>query len=177
MKRMLRWLSIVVVVLLVAVAALVGYVYVVSSRLMARTYSVGSLPSVTVPTDPAALARGKYLTEHVAVCVECHGEDLGGKLVDDNFAMGRIQSANLTRGQGGIGASYTDQDFVRTIMHGVKRDGHSVVYMPSGDYRFTSDDLGAILGYVRSVPPVDRVPAPMSIGPMARTLGLFTDFP
>jgi cytochrome c553 len=27
------------------------------------------------------------------------------------------------------------------------------------------------------VPPVDRVPTPMSVGPMARALGLFTEFP
>jgi mono/diheme cytochrome c family protein len=49
--------------------------------------------------------------------------------------------------------------------------------MPSDDYRFTEDDLGAVLGYVRSLPPVDRVLPPKSPGPMARILGVFTDFP
>jgi mono/diheme cytochrome c family protein len=177
MKRILRWLVIAVVVLLVVVAALVGYIYVASARLLARTYTINTLPRVSVRSDPSSLARGKYLVEHVAMCVECHGNDLGGKIVDDSVVMGRLSAANLTRGRGGIGASYSDEDFVRAVLHGVKRDGHTVVFMPSADYQFTEEDFGALVGYIRSVPPVDRVPQPMSVGPMARALGLFTDFP
>ena len=177
MKRILRWLSIVVVVLLVVVATVVGYVYAASARLLARTYTTGALPPVSVRSDPPSQARGKYLFERVAVCVECHGSDLGGKVVDDSVAMGRLSSANLTRGRGGIGASYSDEDFVRAILHGVKRDGHTVVFMPSADYQFTEEDFGALVAYIRSVPPVDREPPSMSVGPMARALGLFTDFP
>jgi mono/diheme cytochrome c family protein len=177
MKRILRWVLILVVVLLAVVTATVGYVYIATTRLMARTYVANTVPQVRVRTDPAALARGKYMAEHVALCVECHGEDLGGKIVGDSFPMGRLASANLTRGKGGIGSAYSDEDFVRAIVHGVKRDGRAVIFMPSAESRFTEEDLGSILGYVRSMPAVDRVPPPMSIGPMARMLGLFTDFP
>ena len=91
--------------------------------------------------------------------------------------MGRLASANLTRGRGGLGATYADRDFVRAIVHGVKRDGHTLVYMPSADYQFTEADLGAVLGYLQSLPPVDREQPPAQIGPIARALGLFTDFP
>src|SRR6185436_3298983 len=113
-------------------------------------------PRVAIPADPVAIARGKYLAEKVAVCTECHGADLGGKVVEDDAAMGRLVASNLTRGRGGLPADYADQDFVRVLTHGVKRDGHSVVFMPVVDYRFTEDDLGAIIAYVKSVPPVDR---------------------
>jgi mono/diheme cytochrome c family protein len=143
---------------------------------MARTYVVQP-PSVPIPADPAAIARGKYLAEKVAVCTECHGSDLGGKVVQDNVAFGRLVSANLTRGRGGLPADYSDQDFVRVLTHGVKRDGHSVIFMPSADYVFTPEDLGAIVAYVKSMPPVDRTVPTMSVGPMARALGLFVDFP
>ena len=177
MKRILRWLFIVVAVLLVGAAAFVGYVYVASARLLARTYTTDTLLSVSVRSDTASLTRGKYLAERVAMCVECHDQDLGGKLLSDSFALGRLASTNLTSGRGGIGATYSDQDFVRAILHGVRRDGRSVTYMPSADYQFTEEDFGALVGYLRSLPPVDRVPPPMSIGPMARALGLFTDFP
>jgi mono/diheme cytochrome c family protein len=176
MRRLLKWLAIFVAGIGIAIAALVAYVYVASSRVIARTYAV-EVPRVPIPSDPASIARGKYLAEKVAVCTECHGTDLGGKVVDDNFPMGRLVAVNLTRGRGGLPAAYSDQDFVRALTHGVKRDGHSVVFMPVVDYRFTADDLGAIVAYVKSMPPVDRTMPTMSVGPMARALGLFVDFP
>ena len=118
---------------------------------MARTYTVET-PQVPIPSDPASIARGKYLAEKVAVCTECHGTDLGGKVVEDDVAMGRLVAVNLTRGRGGLPADYSDQDFVRALTHGVKRDGRSVIFMPTADYVFTADDLGAIVAYVKSLP-------------------------
>jgi len=176
MRRLLKWLGILVVGIGIAIAALVAYVYVASGRVMARTYAVEP-PRVPVPTDAASIARGKYLAEKVAVCTECHETDLGGKVVYDDVTMGRLVAVNLTRGRGGLPADYSDQDFVRALTHGVKRDGQSVTFMPVVDYRFTADDLGAIVAYTKSVPPVDRTVPTMSVGPMARALGLFADFP
>jgi mono/diheme cytochrome c family protein len=176
MKQLLKWTFRLVVLLLLLVAALVGYVYYASGREMARTYTV-TVPTLTIPTDPASVARGKYLVEHVSMCVECHDKDLGGKIVADNFAMGRLASANLTRGRGGIGGSLSDEDFVRTLLHGVRPDGRSLTFMPVADFHFNEADAGAIVAYIKSVPPVDRELPPMSVGPMARALGLFTNFP
>jgi mono/diheme cytochrome c family protein len=176
MRRLLKWFGILVAGIGIAIIALLGYVYVASSRVIARTYTVDA-PRVAVPTDPVSIGRGKYLAEKVAVCTECHGADLGGKVVEDDAAMGRLVASNLTRGRGGLPADYADQDFVRVLTHGVKRDGHSVVFMPVVDYRFTPEDLGAIIAYVKSVPPVDRTVPAMSVGPVARALGLFVDFP
>jgi len=177
MKRLLKWLAIVFGVILLVIGGFLVYVYTASANLMARTYTGIQPPQVTIPTDAASIARGKYLAEKVAICVECHGEDLGGKVVQDDAAFGRLVSANLTRGRGGLPADYSDQDFVRVLTHGVKRDGKSVIFMPSVDYVFTPEDLGAIVAYVKSMPPVDRTVPAMSVGPMARALGLFVDFP
>lgn len=176
MKRFVKWIGILAGALVVAVLSLAAYVYLASSRVMARTYSVQA-PVVPIPTDAASIARGKYLTEKVAVCTDCHGRDLGGQIVDDNAALGRLVASNVTRGRGGLPADYTDEDFVRVLTHGVKRDGRSVVFMPVVDYVFTAEDLGAIVAYVKSVPPVDRTVPTMSVGPMARALGLFSNFP
>jgi mono/diheme cytochrome c family protein len=176
MRRLLKWLAIVVAAIGVAILALVAYVYVASGRVMARTYAV-DVPRVPIPTDPASIARGKYLAEKVAVCTECHGTDLGGKVVEDDVAMGRLVASNLTRGRGGLPADYSDQDFVRALTHGVKRDGRSVIFMPSADYTFTADDLGAIVAYVKSMPAVDRTLPATAVGPVARALGLFVNFP
>jgi mono/diheme cytochrome c family protein len=176
MKWLLKWTFRLVVLVVLVVAACVGYVYYASGREMARTYTV-AVPSVTIPTDAASIARGKYLAEKVSMCVECHGEDLGGKVMSDNFAFGRIASANLTKGQGGIGSTYSDEDFVRALTHGVRKDGHTVIFMPSQDYHFSEADLGAVIAYVKSVPAVDRVPPEKVIGPMARALSVFAGFP
>jgi mono/diheme cytochrome c family protein len=176
MKRLVKWTIRIVAVFVLALAALVAYVYVASGRALSRTYAVTPAP-ISVPTDTASIARGKYLTEAVATCTECHGKDLGGRVFLDNAAMGRFVAPNITRGRGGPGASYADQDFVRVILHGVRRDGRSVTLMPSDTYRFTEADLAAIIAYVRSVPPVDRELPASSPGPVARALSVFVDFP
>jgi mono/diheme cytochrome c family protein len=176
MKRIFRWVLILVAALVLGVVALVAYVFIASNRLMARTYVV-DVPRITVASDPDTIARGKYLVENVALCVDCHGPDLGGKLVEESFPMGRLASANLTRGAGGLPPDYSDEDILRVLTHGVKRDGRSVIFMPSADYRFTAADAAAVIAYVRSVPPVDRAVPPIAVGPVARALGLFTPFP
>ena len=176
MRRILGWVLVLVGALAVAAVVLVMYVFVATNRLMARTYTV-DVPQVTIASDGATLARGQYLVEKVALCVDCHDRDLGGKVVENSFAMGRLVSANLTRGSGGLPADYSDQDMLRVLTHGVKRDGQSVIFMPSAEYQFTAEDAGAIIAYVRSVPPVNRRLPASSVGPVARALGLFTDFP
>ena len=58
---------------------------------------------------------------------------------------------------------------MRALTHGVKKDGQSVIFMPSQDYKFTEADMAALIAYIRSVPPVDReVPAPESASWRAR---------
>jgi mono/diheme cytochrome c family protein len=155
---------------LVAMVVLAGVlVYALSERRMRRAYVV-SAPPIAVPTDPESIARGKRLATVVAPCGECHGRDFGGKLMVDEWAMGTLYGANLTRGRGGIGAAYTDADWVRALLHGVRRDGRSVVFMPSHDFHFTEQDTAALIAFFRALPPIDRdIPGPR-VGIMARAL-------
>ena len=176
MKRLLTWGVRVVVVLIAAVVLFVAYVYVATSRRMAQQYDVRT-PAVAIPAGAEAIARGKYIATRVSMCTECHGDDLGGKVIEDSFAMGRLVGTNLTRGRGGIGTPYTDEDFVRALLHGVRRDRRSVIFMPSADFHFTAADLGALLAYIRSLPPVDRELPPLRVGPVARTLTVLAGFP
>jgi len=55
-------------------------------------------------------------------------------------------------------------------VHGVNKNGHSVIFMPSQDARLTAADLGAVIAYIRSVPPVDRELPGIRLGPIARAL-------
>jgi mono/diheme cytochrome c family protein len=103
--------------------------------------------------------------------MDCHGRDLGGTKVIEDGAMGRVHGPNLTTGRGGLPASFRDEDWVKAIRHGVATDGRGLFLMPSMEYsRFTEADLGDLLAYIKSVPPVDRERVPLSIGPVARAL-------
>ena len=55
----------------------------------------------------------------VAACAVCHDADLGGKLYAEMGPVGVVAGRNLTRGKGGIGAEFTDADWVRAIRYGV----------------------------------------------------------
>jgi mono/diheme cytochrome c family protein len=109
----------------------------------------------------------------------CHSADLGGGIFIDDPAIGRVFAANLTKGRGGIGGEYSQEDWVRTLRHGVKPNGRSVFIMPSNDfYYLTDEDLGAMIAFLNTLPPVDREAEPPSITPMAKVLyalGAFGD--
>ncbi|HEU4700560.1 MAG TPA: c-type cytochrome [Gemmatimonadales bacterium] len=154
------------------VVALAG-VYVTSNQRFARTWQVPASP-VVAATDSAAVERGRHMVEAIGKCADCHGDDLGGKTMIDDAAMGRLYAPNLTRGQGGIGAR-SDAELERAIRHGLRPDGRPLLFMPAEGFQVMSDgDLADVLAYLRTVPPVDRTgPAPR-VGPMARSLYLFT---
>jgi cytochrome c553 len=175
MRSVVRWLVRLVTVLVAAVLIFLGYVYVRTSRAMAATYQV-TVPAVQIPADAAAIERGRYISERVSMCSDCHGKDLGGRIVEESFAMGRMSAPNLTRGKGGIGASYTDADYVRTLMHGVRPDGRSVLIMPSSEYRFSERSLADLIAYLKQVPPVDREMPKPTAGPLARVLAVVAGY-
>jgi cytochrome c553 len=172
-KRLLRYLLYSVAVILLAVAGLVAYGYLNLHSRMDRTYAV-TVPPVVVPHgDAAAIERGRYLATSVASCVDCHDNDFGGRVFIDVGPMATIHGTNLTRGKGGIGASYTDDDLVRALAHGVRKDGRSVIYMPSHFYKLSEPDTGAIIAFIRSLPPVDREHPSPRYGPLGAVLTAF----
>jgi mono/diheme cytochrome c family protein len=155
-------------VALIVVAACV--VYIVSERHVTRRYALVT-ETIPIPTDSASIARGRHLARAIAKCADCHTESLGGQVFLDNPAMGRFVPLNLTRGKGGLGATLTDADWVRAIRHGVGHDGRALRIMPSRDFRDLSvADLGAIIAYAKSVPPVDNELPPNTLGPVSRAL-------
>jgi hypothetical protein len=134
-----------------------------------RTYKV-NVAKVAIPQGAEAIAQGRHLAA-TRGCFDCHGEDLAGLIVIDDSAMGVVAGPNLTRGPGGLAASFGDDDYVRAIRHGIAPDGHPLFLMPSTDYApFSDEDLGALIAYLKSVPPVNRARGPVQVGPLARLL-------
>lgn len=171
MKPLLKFLGYGIAVLVAVIAVAAATVYFVSNAKLKKTYAVNAKPAPLPPAgDAAAIARGRHLSV-TRGCSDCHGADLGGAKVFENPAMGAVHAPNLTRGAGGLPADWTDVDFVRAIRHGVARDGRGLFLMPSMDYaEFSDADMGALIAYVKSVPPVDRPRGPVALGPVARAL-------
>ena len=175
MKTILKWTGIVFGGL-IGLAVLAGLVlYPIGMEKLTRSYPGIPVETVSIPTGPDAVARGSHIAI-VRKCAECHGENLGGKLLTDDPILGTIPASNLTSGKGGIGKSYSDTDWIRAIRHGVKPDGRVEVFMY--DYSTKSDqDLGALIAYLKQIPQVDsHYPATRfgPVVPIAPAIGVFT---
>ena len=158
-KRIGLGLSGLIVLLIVAVFIL----NLVGTNRMQNAPEVAAR-SVPVPTDADALARGQHLS-YIMGCVSCHGADLQGAPFTADPAINLyLPAPNLTTGQGGVAATYTDTDWVRAIRHGIGQDGRVLGAMPSNFFaNLNDDDLGALIAYAKSVPPVDNDLGPRQI--------------
>lgn len=153
-----------------AIAA-IGTIYGLSAAQLRRSYPLPPQASLSIDIAGGDLVRGEHLVRAVSLCVECHGEDLGGNQFMDAGPIGIAVGTNLTRGAGGIGAAFTDEDWVLAIRHGLRRNGRSLLIMPSEAYAHYSDaDLAAVIAYVKAVPPVDRELPPTTLRLLGRAL-------
>ena len=136
-------------------------------RKLERVVKVNVAPLATLP-GPANLEQGRYLFA-TRGCADCHGASGAGKEVIRSGAM-LIVSPNISAGANSAVATYTGEDWIRTLRHGVKPDGRPIMIMPSEDFnRLTDDDLAAVIAYARQLPPVPgerrvmQLPAPVKV--------------
>ena len=156
--------------LVLLIAVVVASVYVVSSWRFSRKYQVASR-SLVIPTDSAAIERGRRLASTIGKCVDCHTEDLGGQPFIDDKAMGQIATANLTGGRGSRVIGWSPDTWDKAIRHGVGANDEALIIMPVHSYQyFTNEDVAALIAYLTSLPKVDREFPARSIGPVARGL-------
>lgn len=187
-KRAL-WLVVVAGLLLAAIG---GYVWFVSESMLTATHDV---PAARIPSpwpmkildaDPLGIGksiarsnarkRGEALSVRLG-CRECHGQDLGGKVVMDVGPVMRLAAPNLTHGRGGLPEGYGIVDFERMVRHGVRRDGGTAL-MSSIDYQALSDrEVSDLYVVVEDLDPVDRDVGPSSWGPVMRALYAFGQVP
>ena len=159
-----------------SIVALVAFVYARSELALRKNWKIEEA-ALAVPGGDGAVARG----EHLAItrgCTDCHGEDLGGHVMMEVPAIGRMAGPNLTHGSGGLPASFSDADFEHAIRHGFKPDGRAILFMPTRDFAALSDaDTADLIAYVKTRPSVDRALAPSYIGPVGRALFAFGQLP
>lgn len=154
MKKVLKWLGIALGALLGLLLVVILAAYIRAGMKFSRTYDIPR-DIVPIPTDPESIALGRHWA--AVQCADCHGHDMGGKLMVDDPTLGRAYAPNLTTGEGGAAGEMTDEELVMAIRHGMDHDGTSLVLMPSEAYYYFSDrDLGAIIAYLKDLPPIDK---------------------
>jgi cytochrome c553 len=172
MRKALRIVGKVLLGLVALIVLVVIAGYAVSAMKLRKRYAIAPA-RIVVPTDSASLARGHALAT-LSGCNGCHGATLGGQVMIDQFPVARIAAPNLTRGRGGVGAAYTDADWERAIRHGVRRSGDPLFIMPSSEFnQFRDEDVGQIIAYMKSVPPVDNTVPGRTIYPLFRVVHMF----
>lgn len=129
------------------------------------------VPVVELPTDPEIIQRGKYLANHVAVCMDCHSKrnwefyagpilpgtlGQGGEVFDEGSGLpGVVTSKNITPYNLG---NWSDGELFRVITGGLQKNGDALFpLMPYDAYRtMDADDLMAIMAYLRTLPSIEN---------------------
>lgn len=150
---MRRWLPIVVVLLLAAVA----WWFVHPGGTSPVPQSESKVSAATLH-DPALIARGQYLAL-AGDCASCHTAQggpryAGGRVLPTPF--GNIPSPNITPDrQTGLG-DWSFEDFWEALHSGKGRHGELLypVFSYTSFTKVTRDDALAIFAYLSSLPPV-----------------------
>jgi cytochrome c553 len=176
MKGLLKWTAVILggLILLTVLGGL--GLYPKGIKKLSMTYPDIPVEIVDIPGDPDAIAHGQHVAT-IWACTKCHGDHLSGELVSNNPLPGMLAAANLTSGKGGIGTTYSDTDWVRTIRHGVKPDATAAILMEAYYASMSDLDLGDLIAYLKQLPSVDAGYPEQDIGllfPIARALGLLT---
>jgi mono/diheme cytochrome c family protein len=153
-----------VVLLAVGITATIGWRPIVGPRSRPLTNRV-------FDRTPERWARGKYIFENLAACVDCHSphdwtkhdspippgmEGAGGDFSILKGLPGHVVAPNLTPDAETGSGTWSDDELARAIREGIGHDGRTLFpLMPYEAYRHMPDeDLASVIVYLRSLPPV-----------------------
>lgn len=150
-----------------------GAVYARTEWLANRILPLPPKAGLVINNDSTTVAKGEHVVVSVGGCTDCHGANLGGRVMVDEPMIMRLAAPNLTTGKGGVLQNYSNDALEAVIRHGVKFDGGVLRFMPSHEMsRFADDDVAAIIAYLRAQPAVDHDVPDMRIGPIIRVFAL-----
>ncbi|HLX93241.1 MAG TPA: hypothetical protein VKR32_16265, partial [Puia sp.] len=166
MRKILR---VILVLLAIAVAGIAVAALYVKTALP----NVGPPASIQIVSTPARVARGHYLANYVAVCMDCHSirdwSYYAGPLKQETFGgggerfgpeigfPGTVYSKNITP----FGLhDWSDGEIIRTLTTGENKQGQALFpLMPYESFsQLDKEDLYSIIAYLRSLSPVTNVP-------------------
>lgn len=163
MKRILRIFSYIAGAVAVLIALLLFYLNVLLP-------DAGPVPDLQVEQTPERVERGRYLANHVMLCMDCHAvrdfslftgpaipETLGagGERFDHSIGIpGVFYSHNITPFNL---KNWTDGEIFHMITTGINRDGKAAFpVMPYPSYgKIDAEDVQAVVAYLRTLEPIE----------------------
>jgi mono/diheme cytochrome c family protein len=148
------------------ILALLAFVVAAAAAFVERYPALGPMPpgpivggfaQTIAAADSPLRERGRYLFT-ISSCAFCHQGDGGGGNKVSWRAFGTAWSGNLTSHESGLG-SWSDDDVVRVLRSGVRRDGRQIHWqsMPWDHFsNYNDEDLRSLVAYVRGLPAVER---------------------
>jgi mono/diheme cytochrome c family protein len=165
-RTILVGLGITLAALMVGAIVALVVIHLLGARELERVYHFPA-ESIEVPSDADSIREGERLAG-ILGCRGCHRPDLaGGVFFDGGWLMARLVAPNLST----VAPRYSDDQLAWTIRHGMGLDGRALLGMPSAMYYHLSDrDLGALIAWLRTVPPRDNPLPDSRVGPLGRLL-------
>lgn len=175
MKKIIKIFGYIFLALIIIVIGLLAYV-------KAMLPDVGDAPDMKIEITPEKVERGKYLANHVMLCVDCHStrdwslfsgpmvagtEGNGGETFDQKLGFpGKYIAPNITPY---ALKDWTDGEIFRAITAGVSKDGRALFpIMPHHLYgQLDKQDIEAVIAYIRGFKPIEnKIEASSSDFPM-----------
>jgi len=133
-------------------------------RLLRALVCLVGLPPLAEAVDPAVIARGRYLTHDVAMCVECHTpRDAEGALIADRKFMGApfpVAAPAFIRSEdwcvktpriAGL-PGFEREEAIAFLMNGARSPRHESRW-PMPPFHLTRPDAEAVVSYLMSLGP------------------------
>jgi mono/diheme cytochrome c family protein len=156
-------------ILLYIIVAVILIVVIGISYITLALPDVGKPENINIAITPQRIERGKYLANHVALCMNCHSQrdwskpigpitadhlGSGGDVFDktDGFP-GTVPVPNITPY---ALKSWTDGELFRAITTGERKNGSAIFPLMPWPYysKMSREDLYSIIAYLRTIKPV-----------------------
>lgn len=160
MKKFRKPLIYIFLILFVFIGAALSYVKFALPNL-------ANAPDLKIDATAERIERGKYLANHVTLCIDCHSQrdwtvfsapplsgsiGKGGEKFDESIGFpGAVYSSNITPFNL---KNWTDGELFRVITTGVTKDGRALMnIMPYPAYgKMDKEDIYDIIAYIRTLP-------------------------
>lgn len=162
MKKFLKVLFIIVVIFIVGIVCIAAYVKVALPK-------AAPAPDLKIAITPQRVERGKYLANHVAICMDCHSQRnwnlYAGPIKEGAFGAGGERFGKEMQFPGTLYSknitpyalkSWTDGEIFRAITTGVSKNGSAL--FPLMGYptygKMDKEDVYSIIAYLRTLPEI-----------------------
>lgn len=164
MKKVLKYLAYAFAVIIIIIIGLLSYIKIALP-------DVGDATDLKVELTTEKIERGKYLANHVMLCMDCHStrdwssfsgpmvagtDGKGGEAFDQKLGFpGKYVASNITPFNL---KNWTDGEIFRALTSGVSKDGRALFpIMPYLNFgQLDKNDIEAVIAYIRTLEPIEH---------------------